>query len=81
MTLLLGSRTTSSRCRCDSLIADANLEGTARPVNEDRLHEEDERLGDQLRKDAEALERHRLELEELHRQREYEQRQAKARHD
>jgi chromosome segregation ATPase len=50
-------------------------------VNEDRLREENERLGDQLRKDAEALERLRLELEELRRQREYEQRQVKARHD
>jgi chromosome segregation ATPase len=50
-------------------------------VNEDRLREENERLGDQLRKDAEALERLRLDLEELRRQREYEQRQAEARHD
>jgi hypothetical protein len=50
-------------------------------VNEDRLREENERLGDQLRKDAEALERLRLELEELRRQREYEQQQAEARHD
>src|SRR6266702_7309488 len=61
MTLLLGSRTTSSRCRCDSLIADTNLAGRAGPVNEDRLHEENERLGEQLRKDAEAPERLRLE--------------------
>jgi hypothetical protein len=50
-------------------------------VNEDRLREENERLGDQLRKDAEALERLRFEREELRRQREYEQRQAEARHD
>jgi hypothetical protein len=50
-------------------------------VNEGRLREENERPGDQLRKDAEALERLRLELEELRRQREYEQRQAEARHD
>ena len=50
-------------------------------MNEDRFREENERLGDQLRKDAEALERLRLELEELRRQREYEQRQAEARHD
>jgi chromosome segregation ATPase len=50
-------------------------------VNEDRLREENERLGDQLRKDAEALERLRLDLEELRRQRGYEQRQAEARHD
>jgi hypothetical protein len=59
----------------------AVLEGRAPPVNEDRLREENERLGDQLRKDAEALERLRLELEELRRQREYEQRQTEARHD
>jgi dynactin complex subunit len=50
-------------------------------LNEDRLREENERLGDQLRKDAEGLERLRLELEELRRQREYEQRQAGTRHD
>jgi len=50
-------------------------------VNEDRLRDENERLGDQLRKDAEAVERLRLELEELRRQREYEQRQAEARLD
>jgi hypothetical protein len=61
--------------------AGAVLEGRAPPVNEDRLREENERLGDQLRKDAEALERLRGELEEVRRQREYEQRQAQARHD
>jgi chromosome segregation ATPase len=55
--------------------------GRTPAVNEDRLREENERLGDQLRKDAEALERLRLELEELRHQREYEQRQAAARHD
>jgi hypothetical protein len=32
-------------------------------VNEDRLREENERLGDQLRKDADGLERLRLELD------------------
>ena len=37
-------------------------EGRAPAVNEDRLREENERLGDQLRKDPEALERLRLEL-------------------
>ena len=57
------------------------IEGRAPPVNEDRLREENERLGDQLRKDAEALERLRLDVEELRRQREYEQRQAEAMHD
>ena len=50
-------------------------------MNEDRLREENEKLGDQLRKDAEALERLRLQLDELRRQREYEQRQVNARHD
>jgi len=52
--------------------AGAVLEGRKPPVNENQLREENERLADQLRKDAEALERLRLELEELRRQREYE---------
>ena len=48
-------------------------------MNEDRPAEDNEKLRDQLRKDAAALEMLRLELEELRRQREYEQRQVKAR--
>jgi DNA repair exonuclease SbcCD ATPase subunit len=51
------------------------------PVNEDRLPEENERLRDQLRKDAEALERIRSELTELRREREDERRQGEAKLD
>jgi len=47
-------------------------------VNEDRLPEENERLRDQLRMDAEALERLRIELREIRREREDERRQGEA---
>jgi nucleotide-binding universal stress UspA family protein len=53
------------------------LEGRAPAVNEDHAAE-NERLRNQLHRDAEALDRLRLESDELHRAREYERREAKS---
>jgi chromosome segregation ATPase len=64
--MLLGSAIRGSR------------KGRVLPVNEDRLPEENERLRDQLRMDAEALERLRIELREIRREREDERRQGEA---